>query len=109
MPGVEDGATLRTALAEIADDFSFSWTPGARALFAELARLGSLSKGKRVLVEELFRGAGRFEPGLVGDPEARSRFRNALNELQAAGRITLPAAHSPTGWDARVLPPIPVF
>jgi glycogen phosphorylase len=35
---VHDGATLRAALAEIADDYSFSWTPGARQLFAELNR-----------------------------------------------------------------------
>ena len=37
MPQVNDGATLRAALAEIASNFSFSWTPGARALFAGLA------------------------------------------------------------------------
>ncbi len=34
---VHDGASLRAALAEIASDFSFSWTPGARQLFADLA------------------------------------------------------------------------
>jgi len=38
MPEVHDGATLRQALAEIAGNFSFSWTPGARQLFAELDR-----------------------------------------------------------------------
>jgi glycogen phosphorylase len=38
MSEVHDGATLRQALAEIADNFSFSWTPGARQLFAELDR-----------------------------------------------------------------------
>jgi hypothetical protein len=78
-------------------------------LAAELARLVTLSKAKRVLVEELFNGASRFDPGLVGDPAARSRLRNALDELQTAGRITLPTAHSRTGWDARVLPPIPTW
>jgi|HubBroStandDraft_6_1064221.scaffolds.fasta_scaffold54511_3 hypothetical protein len=78
-------------------------------LAVELARLVTLSKGKRVLVEELFNGAGRFDPGLIGDPAARSRFRNALDELQTVGRITLPTAQSRTGWDARVLPPIPTW
>ena len=38
MSEVHDGATLRQALAEIAGNFSFSWTPGARQLFAELDR-----------------------------------------------------------------------
>jgi hypothetical protein len=75
----------------------------------ELARLVAQSKGKRVLVEELFSGAGRFDPGLVGDPDARSRFRNVLDELQLAGRITLPTAHSRVGWDTRALPPIPAW
>jgi len=78
-------------------------------LATELARLVALSKSKRVPVEELFNGAGRLYPGLVGDPSARSRFRDALDELQTAGRITLPAAQSRTGWDARVLPPIPAW
>jgi starch phosphorylase len=38
MNDVHDGATLRAALAEIAGNLSFSWTPGARQLFAELDR-----------------------------------------------------------------------
>ena len=33
-----DGETLRAALRAIAGNFSFSWTPGARQLFAELDR-----------------------------------------------------------------------
>lgn len=78
-------------------------------LAAELARLVALSRAKRVLVEELFNDASRFDPVLVGGPEAQSRFREALDELQAAGKITLPAARSRTGWDARVLPPIPTW
>jgi hypothetical protein len=78
-------------------------------LATELARLVAESKAKRVLVEGLFLGAGRFDRGLVGDPAGRTRFRDALAELQAAGRITLPAPHSRTGWDARGLPPIPAW
>ncbi len=53
-------------------------------LAAELARLVALSRAKRVLVEELFKDASRFDPVLVGGPEAQSRFRDALDELQAA-------------------------
>ena len=37
MAEIHDGASLRAALADIASNFSFSWVPGARALFAELA------------------------------------------------------------------------
>jgi glycogen phosphorylase len=55
MPERKDGATLRTALAEIASDFSFSWTPGARALFAELApeRFAQLGHNPTALLAEL--------------------------------------------------------
>jgi glycogen phosphorylase len=55
MRGVKDGATLRASLAEIAGDFSFSWTPGARALFAELApeRFAELGHNPTALLSEL--------------------------------------------------------
>jgi glycogen phosphorylase len=55
MQGVIDGSTLRAALAEIAADFSFSWTPGARALFAELApgRFAALGHNPTALLSEL--------------------------------------------------------
>jgi glycogen phosphorylase len=55
MPQVNDGATLRAALAEIASNFSFSWTPGARALFADLApeRFGRLGHNPTALLSEL--------------------------------------------------------
>jgi starch phosphorylase len=55
MREVHDGATLRTALAEIAGDFSFSWTPGARALFADLApeRFAALGHNPTALLSEL--------------------------------------------------------
>jgi hypothetical protein len=78
-------------------------------LAAELARLITLSKVKRILVEELFDRAGRFDPGLVGDPAARQRFLDALDQLQSAGCISLPTAQSRTGWDARALPPMPIW
>jgi hypothetical protein len=76
-------------------------------LAVEIERLVLQSPGKRVLAEELLSGASRFDPGLIGDPAARSRLRDALDELQTAGRITFPAARSRTGWDTRVLPSIP--
>ena len=55
MPDIHDGATLREALAEIASNFSFSWTPGARALFADLApaRFGALGHNPTALLSEL--------------------------------------------------------
>jgi starch phosphorylase len=55
MADVRDGATLREALAEIASNFSFSWTPGARALFAELApeRFAQLGHNPTALLSEL--------------------------------------------------------
>ena len=55
MPHVHDGATLRTALAEIAGDFSYTWTPGARALFEELAprRFYALGHNPTALLSEL--------------------------------------------------------
>ncbi len=55
MPDIHDGATLREALAAIASNFSFSWTPGARALFAELApeRFARLGHNPTALLSEL--------------------------------------------------------
>ncbi len=52
---IDNPAALRAALAEIALDFSFSWTPGARALFAELApkRFGELGHNPTALLSEL--------------------------------------------------------
>lgn len=78
-------------------------------LTAEIARLVASSPGKRVLGEELLRGVNRFEPGLVGNPDARRRFRESIDELQAAGKITLPSPRSRTGWDTRVTPALPVW
>jgi starch phosphorylase len=55
MSGGHDGATLRAALAEIAGDFSFTWTPGARALFAGLSpeRFAALGHNPTALLSEL--------------------------------------------------------
>ncbi len=52
---VRDGGTLRAALAEIAGNFSFSWTPGARQLFAELdrSRFSELQHNPTALLSEL--------------------------------------------------------
>lgn len=78
-------------------------------LAAELASVIQLSKGKRIAAEELFTAASKFDPGMVGDATARARLRDALSELQAVGWITLPTVTSRTGWDTRVMPPIPVW
>ena len=55
MVDVHDGATLRAALDEIAGDFSFTWTPGARALFEALApeRFDELGHNPTALLTEL--------------------------------------------------------
>jgi starch phosphorylase len=55
MQEVHDAATLRETLTEIASNFSFSWTPGARALFADLApeRFAALGHNPTALLSEL--------------------------------------------------------
>ncbi|HLY94403.1 MAG TPA: DUF3417 domain-containing protein, partial [Gaiellaceae bacterium] len=55
MSEVRKGAELRAALAEIAGNFSFSWTPGARTLFADLdpVRFGELGHNPTALLSEL--------------------------------------------------------
>jgi hypothetical protein len=78
-------------------------------LAAEIGRLVTSSRRRRVLGEELLRGTSQFEPGLVGSPDMRRRFREALGELQAAGEITLPSPRSRTGWDTRITPPLPAW
>ena len=52
---IDNPSALRAALAEIARDFSFSWTPGARALFASLARerFAELGHNPTALLSEL--------------------------------------------------------
>lgn len=78
-------------------------------LAAELARCIASAKGKRVPAAEIFDAAGRFDASLIGDPSARNRLREALGELQNAALITMPSANSRTGWDSRILPPLPVW
>jgi starch phosphorylase len=52
---IDNPAALRAALAEIACNFSFSWTPGARALFADLApeRFAQIGHNPTALLSEL--------------------------------------------------------
>jgi starch phosphorylase len=55
MSSIDGPAALRAALAEIAGNFSFSWTPGARTLFADLApqRFAALGHNPTALLSEL--------------------------------------------------------
>ena len=55
MAAVHDGATLRSALVEIASDFSFTWIAEARLLFAELEprRFAELHHNPTALLSEL--------------------------------------------------------
>jgi glycogen phosphorylase len=52
---VHDGATLRTALVEIASDFSFTWIADARLLFSDLEprRFAELKHNPTALLSEL--------------------------------------------------------
>jgi starch phosphorylase len=52
---VHDGATLRSALVEVASDFSFSWIAEARLLFADLdpRRFAELHHNPTALLSEL--------------------------------------------------------
>jgi len=78
-------------------------------LAAELSRFIAASGGKRVQVTDLLDHASWFDPGLVGDPTSRIRFRDAIDELKNAGVISFPAPRSRTGWDSRIQPPLPVW
>ena len=55
MAEVHDGATLRSALVEVASDFSFTWIADARLLFAELEprRFAELKHNPTALLSEL--------------------------------------------------------
>jgi hypothetical protein len=77
-------------------------------LAARLARQVAAARGRRILVADLFTAAQEHDLSLVGDPAARARFRQALDELAGASLVTLPAAASRSGWDAIVEPPLPV-
>jgi hypothetical protein len=77
-------------------------------LAARLALQVAAARNKRVLVAELFTAAQEHDLSLVGDPAARARFRQALDELAGASVVTLPSPASRAGWDAMVEPPLPV-
>lgn len=78
-------------------------------LAARLALQIASARNKRIPVEELLTSAQAHYLSLVGDPTARTRFRQALDELAASSVVTLPAAASRSGWDAAVEPPLPVW
>lgn len=77
-------------------------------LAARLAWQIAAARNKRILVAVLFTAAQEHDLSLVGDPAARARFRQALDELAGASLVTLPSANSRSGWDAIVEPPLPV-
>ena len=81
---VHDGASLRAALAEIASDFSFSWTPGARQLFADLApeRFAELGHNPTALLSELTDD----DLARALTPEYALRLGRVQERLEARGR-----------------------
>ncbi len=78
-------------------------------LAARLARQVAAARNKRILVAEVFTAAQEHDLSLVGDPAARARFRQAIDELVSASLVALPSAASRSGWDAIVEPPLPVW
>ncbi|MGH2998564.1 MAG: alpha-glucan family phosphorylase [Gaiellaceae bacterium] len=89
---VHDGATLRAALAEIAGNFSFSWTPGARQLFAELdrKRFSELLHNPTALLSELTDD----DLGRALTPEYAMKLGRVQERLEAE-------AQRPTWWDGQ--------
>jgi len=77
-------------------------------LAARLALQVAAARNKRIVVAELLAAAQEHDLSLVGDPAARARFRQALDELVGASLVTLPSAASRSGWEAIVEPPLPV-
>jgi hypothetical protein len=78
-------------------------------LAARLALQIAAARNKRIPVDELLTSAQAQDLSLIGDPTARVRFRQALDELAGTSVVTLPAAASRSGWDASVEPPLPVW
>jgi hypothetical protein len=77
-------------------------------LATRLARQIAGARNKRILVAELLTVAQEQDLNLVGDPAARSRFRQALDELAGASLVTFPSVASRSGWGAAIEPPLPV-
>lgn len=78
-------------------------------LAARLAQQIAAARNKRIPVEELLASAQEHDLSLVGDPTARARFRQALDELAGTSVVALPAAASRSSWDAAVEPRLPVW
>jgi hypothetical protein len=79
------------------------------SLAARFAQQVAVTRNKRILVVDLLTTAQENDLSLLGDPTARARFRQALDELAGASLISLPAAASRSGWDVNVEPPLPVW
>ena len=94
-PEIHDGATLRAALQTIASNFSFTWTPGARALFAELAeaRFSQLQHNPTALLSEL----------TDDDLQQALTAEYAIRLGRVQERLATELEH-PTWWKERRLP-----
>lgn len=66
-------------------------------------------RSQRVPVNDLREQAHISSPTLIGDPNARVRLRDAIEELAITGHAALPAAGSKTGWDTSMFPPLPTW
>ena len=95
MSDVHDGATLRVALSAIAGNYSFSWTPGARQLFADLdrRRFGELLHNPTAMLSELT----DLELGRALTPEYAVKLGRVQERLAAE-------ANEVTWWAGRERP-----
>lgn len=64
---------------------------------------------RRVPLSVLRERAYAVHPELYGDLDARTRLRESFDELAATGTIRVPAPHSKTGWEASMVPHLPVW
>jgi glycogen phosphorylase len=95
MSEVHDGATLRAALLRIAGNYSFSWTPGARQLFAELnrRRFSELLHNPTAMLSELT----DLELGRALTPEYAMKLGRVQERLAAE-------ADQVSWWDQQARP-----
>jgi starch phosphorylase len=95
MDRIDDAPSLRAALSEIASNYSFTWTPGARALFLALKpeRFPELQHNPVALLSEL------TDDDLAG--ALTDEYAQRLERVQAA---LADEQQRPTWWHGQELP-----
>jgi glycogen phosphorylase len=92
MNSIDNPAALREALSAVAGNLSFSWIPGARALFGELdpERFAALDHNPTALLAEL--------PDDALAPSMTPEYVERVQRVVAAAEAEL---HGPTWWERR--------